>query len=166
MPRQFGDPQVILQVIVTRIITAIGSRFSDANCYLSINPDSLPAPSPGGLTCVVSPASGSFDEAYFEGGGNQQLLLNGGIIVKVHSPLQLDQSGRDVELLVNESHGVIDCATEILEALSNWSPVAANGDELTRDPLIPRDIHYTRATNKLGGVEIGFGCNFDWDLTN
>lgn len=166
MSRRFGNPIVILQAIVNRLIERIGSA-EPATCYLAINPDSVAdKPSAGRMTFVVSPASGSFSEPLFDGGGAQQLSLAGGVIIKLHGVLQLDEVGRDTQTIVHESEGLLRNATEVLDALTNWSPQDVAGNEQTRDPLYPREISFTKDARGRSGCEISFACNFDWGLSN
>lgn len=164
MARNLGKLKTILEKIVARLIDQIENATA-ANCYLSVNPDALPAPGPGGIVYIVSPTSGTFDEAYYEGGGREQLFAKGGIVVKIHSPLQLDQPGHDLAFLTHESQGIIDRATDVISALSDWSPEDASSNAQTRDPLYPHSYAFTRASKSLGGCEIVFNCNFDWDVS-
>lgn len=160
MARLKGDPVAILQAVVDRLIDQLG--LTDATCYLSIDPDAVPSPSPGDLIFVVSPTSGNFNEAMFDGGGQEQMTLDGGIVVKIHTPVQLDEPKHDALLVGQESRGVLRHATLTLKALANWSP-DKNGNELTRDPLIPSGFAIGRKSRSLGWVELTFKCSFDWD---
>lgn len=161
MARDKGNPVTILEGVVTRLIDQLG--LTDANCYLSIDPDALPSPSPGQLIFVVSPTSGNFNEALFDGGGQEQTTLEGGIVVKIHSPLQLDKPHQDVKFLGDESRGILRYATRVLKALAGWSPGVV-GSEQTRDPLIPSGMVIGRKKRSLGWLELTFKCSFDWDL--
>lgn len=165
MARSLGKLKVILPAVVDRLIDQI-EGVTKANCYVALNPDSLPNGGVGGILYVVSPTSGRFDDAYFEGGGVEQLFANAGLVVKIHSPLQLDQAGRDIEFLTDEAHGILDRATDVLAALSNWSPEDVSGNPQTRDPLYPMGYTLTRAGRSIGAIELEFACNFDWNVTS
>lgn len=161
MSRDTGDLAVILQLIVSRIISTCG--FNEATCYLSLNPDAIPA-NPGDFFCVVAPTSGAYNEPMFDGGGLNQTTVESGVIVKIHSPVQLDEQHRDATFLTDASLGLIGKMKAVLKHLSGWDPTVG-GNEQTRDPLIPAEHIFTRPSRALGGVELVFRCNFDWNLT-
>ena len=163
MARQSGKLDEILNAIVIRLRDQI-SDFNSSNCYLSMDPDAIPQ-SPGEFTCVVAPTSGSFEEAFLDGGGQQQCTSAGGFVAKVHSPVQLDDLGRDVEFLTHDSLGLIELMRLVLKALVAWSPKDDLGNELTRDPLLPANFAFTRTRRSLGAVEITFHLSHDWDLS-
>lgn len=162
MARDKGTFDAILLAVVARLIDQVGG-FNAATCYLSLNPDALPMPNPGTIICVVAPTSGAFDEAMFEGGGIEQTNSVSGIIVKIHSPVQLDEVHRDAVFLTDESLGLIGKVRLIIKALADWSPTVG-ADEQTRDPLIPSDFAFTRNSRSLGACELTFRLSFDWDL--
>lgn len=154
----------ILQAIVERIIDQVAG-FTEANCYLSIDPNSTPEPNPGQFVCVVAPTSGAFDEAKYDGGGEDQATINGGVVVKLHSPLQLDQPHRDGEFLRHTTLGVLRIWREIVKSLIWPWQLQIGDDDGTRDPLIPADYTFERRSRKLAAIEQTFKVNFDLDLT-
>lgn len=163
MARDKGDLSSILAAIVARLIDQV-TEFNAANCYLSINPDSLPS-GPGEITCVVAPTSGTFDQGMIEGGGDEQNTSDGGVIVKIHSPVQLDEADRDTVFLTDASLGLLSFAKQAMQALSGWSPDDGGGNETTRDPLHPAGYAFQRDGRKLGACELTFHLKFDWDLS-
>lgn len=163
MARNKGTFDAILLAVVDRLISQVGG-LDEANCYLSLNPDVLPMPNPGDFVCVVAPTSGMFSDSMFEGGGVEQTTSDSGIIVKIHSPVQLDEVHRDAVFLTDATLGLIAKVRSTLKALSDWSPGSV-GSELTRDPLIPSDFAFTRNSRSLGACELTFKLSFDWDLS-
>lgn len=164
MARDKGKLGDILTAVVARLIDQV-SGYNAANCYLSIDPDSVPEPGVGEFTIVVSPASEQFQGPYFEGGGEQQATTQEGIIiVKIHSPVQLDEPHRDTIWLTDTTLGICEKMRLVMKALSNWSP-GTSGNELTRDPFSPGGYVFTRRDRGLAGVEMTFRFMFDWDLT-
>lgn len=165
MARDKGLPEDIYDAIVARLIERIPQFCNESTCYQTLNPDMVP-PKPGDLMFPVAPLSGRIQESYVEGGGNEQLFVNGGAIVKIHSPLQLDQKGHDVALLSDASRGLWKVARLVLNALSVWDPMKGD-NEICRDPLgfLGYDITKSRRRRPLGAIELHFAVNFDWDVT-
>lgn len=162
MARNKALPQNVYVAAVELLRAAIDGC-TDANCFFCLDPDAIPA-TPGELIYVVSPTSGTFDEGMIDGGGVEQLTVEAGLMVKIHSPLMLDQVGQDAELLNNESLGLWLKATEVMAALSLQSPTV-NGNALTRDPLIPHGFAITKSHKRLGAIELTFKVLFDWDVS-
>lgn len=163
MARDKGKPEVIYPAIVARLIAQISGQ-NVANTYHAIDPDDVGGP--GEFTMVISPASGTFDEAMFEGGGQSQLTANGGCIVKIHSPVVLDEVKRDAIALNDAAKGLWFKAKQVIAALADWSPGTA-GSELTRNPLYPKAYAFTkdRTTGRTSAIELHFGLDFDWDVS-
>lgn len=167
MSRGSGLPEDIYAAIVARLIEMMPDFCREETCYQALNPDALPS-SPGELTFVVAPMSGKMLEGYYEGGGLEQLTVNGGVIVKIHSPLQLDEAHKDVQLLTHATMGLWRVARRVVRFLADpeWSPMKGS-NEITRDPLIPLGYDITKGRKKsrsLGGIELHFAVNFDWDV--
>lgn len=164
MARNKGRPEDIYRSIKERLIDRVPDC-KEANCWFSLNPQVV-APHPGSLGFAVSPASGSFREGYFDGGGLEQLTADGGLIVAIHSTLQLDQVQQDAKLLEDASIGLWPQAGKVLAALADpsWSPMKGS-DEITRDPLIPAGYRIVKNDRRLGSIELEFKCNFDWDVS-
>lgn len=168
MSRTGGQPETIYDAIVARLIDQLDDFCNEATCYFALNPDALP-PSPGDLIFVVAPMSGRAAEGYYEGGGLQQLTINGGTIVKIHSPLQLDEAHKDIKLLTETTKGLWRVARRVIRAIADsaWSPQDGSSNEITRDPcyLLGYDIHKSgKKSRSLGAIELHFATNFDWDV--
>ncbi len=163
MARDKALPQNVYVAVVDMLRAAIDGC-TDANCFFCLDPDAIP-PSPGELIYVVSPTSGTFDEGMMDGGGVQQLTVEAGVLVKIHSPLMLDQVGNDTSLLNDESLGLWGKATEVLAALAIQSPTVA-GNAQTRDPLMPHSFSITKSHKRLGAIEMTFKVLFDWDVSS
>lgn len=170
MTRNLGLPEDIFDAIVARLISQIPEFCTPVSTYQAINPDAI-ANHPGDLTFVVAPLSGDAPQEYQEGGGEQQLTIFGGVIVKIHSPLQLDEVPRDAYLLAEKSRGLWKVSRHVLAALVNWDPTTTDVDgtnEITRDPLIFAGFSLGKGPRKkrsLGSIELHFKVNFDWDIT-
>ena len=154
----------ILNLIIARIRDTVEQFEDTGNCFLSLNPDAVP-PSAGSLICIVSPASGSFGQDYFDGGGQAQMQVSGGFIVKIHSPLALDFAGDETDFLTDASSGVIQSMEAVLRSLSGWSPRNQAGTDLSRDQIAPAAFHFSRSSNRIGAAELEFNLNFDWDVS-
>lgn len=170
MARDKGLPEDIYDSIVSRLIDKIPEHFNPSTCYQSLNENAV-APSPGDITAVVAPMSGQAKESYFEGGGEEQLTVDGGVIVKIHSPLQLDRMNQDVGLLSDSTRGLWRIARKVLKYLadSSWSPMKG-ANEITRDPLFFLGYAITKSRKRkgrktLGAIELHFRVTFDWDIT-
>lgn len=167
MARIGGQPEDIYAEIVARLIDQMPDLCSDATCYFALNPDAI-VPSPGEILFVVAPMSARTKVEYYEGGGLEQLTLDGGTIVKIHSPLQLDEPHKDIELVSEASRGLFRIARRAVRAISDplWSPMKGD-DEITRDPcyFLGFDLgKNARKKRSLGSIELHFATNFDWDV--
>ena len=161
MARTKGNPVDILKAIVDRLVDQV-EECNDMTCYLALSPDAV-AQSAGDFTFVVAPLSGTFDQGYIEGGGQEQMKVDSGIVVKIHSDSHLDHVARDTAFLTAHGQNVLDVARRVLKALSCWSPVK-DQNHITRDPLTPTSFVLAKSQSGLGAIEIDFACCFDWDL--
>lgn len=168
MARVSGKLDAILAAIVARIIAQV-SGANAATCYLCLNPDTLPVPNPGDFVYVVAPTSGRFDDRNWDGGGQDQATVDpAGVVVKIHSALQLDEAQREATFLTDTTHGILEKWRLVVKALTapDWNPAASgSGDILVRDPLIPADFAMTRSNRGLGAIEQNFRFSFDLDLS-
>lgn len=164
MARIGGQPEDIYASVVARLLDQIPDFCKPETCYLSLDPDAL-VPSPGDLVFVVSPMSGRAKDSYYEGGGLEQLTIDGGIIVKIHSPLQLDEPHKDVALLTEQTRGLWRIARRVIRAIANsaWSPTKG-ADEITRDPCYLIGYDLGKHPRSIGSIELHFACLFDWDV--
>jgi len=164
MARTKGRPADIYRSIKNRLIEQVPDC-KEGNCWFSLNPQAV-VPHTGEVGFAVSPASGTFREGYYDGGGQEQLTVDGGLIVAIHSTLQLDEVQRDAALLEDSTVGLWLLAGRVLAALAdpNWSPMLGD-DEITRDPLIPASYQIVKNEKRLGSFELHFKCNFDWDVS-
>jgi len=166
MARDKGLPEDIFDAIVARLVDQIPEVCTEANTYQAINPDAV-GNNPGDLIFVVAPLSGNAPEEYQVGGGEEQLTIFGGFLVKIHSPLQMDQFPQDVHLLKEKTHGLWKIARKVLVSLVNWDPQKGD-DELLRDPIKFLGFALGKGPRKkrsLGSIELHFNLNFDWDIT-
>lgn len=167
MARIGGQPEDIYQSIVDRLIDRMPDLCSSETCDFALDPDAI-WPTPGELLFVVAPMSAQAMEGYYEGGGLEQLTLKGGTIVKIHSPLQLDEPHRDKQLVAEASKGLFRVARRVVRAISDsaWSPMKGE-DEITRDPCNFLGYSLGKRPGKrrsLGWIELHFATTFDWDV--
>lgn len=155
---------------LAKILTAIVDRLAESvpgltpgSCYIALNPDSV-INAPGSEVVVVSPSSGEFDAGAIIGGGAEQMTVSSQVIVKIHSPIVLDQASQDTLFLVDATHGVLVTAGRVMQALAGWTPQNST-NLLTRDPLWPTSYSMTRSEGRIGGFEIVFNCVYDWEVT-
>ena len=152
------------------ILTAVAVRLRDqlsldaATCYLALDPDSIPNPNPGTFFVVVSPTSGSFDEANFAGGGVSQATLQTSVIVRVYSPVQLDEPHHDTQWLTSTTVGIVEQMRRVLKALAGHD-LESSGAQILAQPIFPQSQTFGRYSRALGYGELVFGIVFDWDLS-
>lgn len=160
--RDEGTFEEILDAVVNRLLSEMPNHCRKSNTYIALNPDSF-NPNSGELTFIVAPLGGTFDQDYMEGGGENQVTTDGGFLVKIHSPLQLDEPQRDSSFLTDKSKGVLRLVRQVLKTLTNWSPQNAV-HVLSRDPVFPSGYSFSRTERSTGSVEIEFKLKFDWEL--
>lgn len=166
MARNLGLPEDIFDAIVARLIDQIPNFCTEASTYHAINPDAI-ASNPGDLIFVVAPLSGNAPLEYQAGGGEQQLTIDGGFMVKIHSPLQLDQFPHDAYMLKEKSRGLWKVSRRVLAAIVNWDPLKGD-NEITRDPIAFLGFSLGKGPRKkrsLGSIELHFKLMWDWDIT-
>lgn len=155
-----------LDTILTAIVVRLAAQLDgiDANnCYLAIDDGEI-APSAGDFVCVVSPASGQFDEGYLHGGGVSQASDFFEFDVTVYSTVQLDESYRDPVKLTDSTLGLIQKHYQTLLALTTHD-LLSGSDNILRDPILPMSYSFGRSGRGLSFVKQTFRLAFDWDLT-
>lgn len=156
----------VLERIVARIVAqTLVTEFTDSTCYISLNPDVTPPPNPGDMFCVVSPASGQFNQTMLDGGGNAQARFDTEIVVTVHSITQLDEPGRDKVFLNDASRGVITRLTKVAKVLSCHDLLDGSGNRILSQPLLPSNLELAHDGRELGSAKMWFSCEFNWDFS-
>jgi hypothetical protein len=153
----------ILNRIVQRLIDKVSGLSTDL-CFLCLDPEIMPAASPGDRFVTVSPMSGMFDQGMIDGGGIFQATSDGGVLVKVHSTIQEDEARHDKTFLTDSSLGLIDMMQRVLAALTVWDE-DDTVNKILRQPLFPVEYAFTRESRSLGGVELQFRVLFDWAIS-
>lgn len=161
--RDAGQLDEVLLAIVARLINQMPDMCKSGNTYLTLNPDSID-PSPGAYSFTVSPLGGSFPAEFMQGGGVEQVTVETGFTVTIHSPLQLDMPRRDVEFLTANTKGVLGLAKRVLKAMTLFDPQNATAIIL-RDPITPTGFSFRRSDRSLGSMELEFRLMFDWDIS-
>lgn len=159
-----------LDIILNRIVARLREQIegaNEANCYVSDDPDGLPAGNSSQFIYVVSPApSGRFNEGMFDGGGTLQATVDTVLTVTVHSTAMNDQPHRAEQFFLNESRGLFASkASPVLKALAGHDLTDQEGDWILTQPIIPLDYNWERPNQKKGSVQFGFRIMFDWKLT-
>lgn len=154
----------LLPLIVARLVEHIPGM-NEATCFVSLNPRLHPDPTPGNVWLTVTPGAGSFEEGQWDGGGRWVAEADTTFTVTAHSPLQLDERGRDTVFLHESSMGLLVVMDQVLEALAGYDPV----DELNQQCLIeavqPNGWDMPeRQVDTLGSIGLVFTVKFDWDL--
>lgn len=159
-----------LDEILLRVVARLIDQITDATastCYLSLDPDTLPAPNPGEIVYVVSPApSGQFDEADVDGGGTELSVVYWPLVITIHNTAINDETGHDTEFLTNATRGVVGKTTDVLKALVAHDLQDASSNEILAQPLIPSsaDVERVRATRR-GSIQLAFTMKILWDLS-
>lgn len=164
MARIDSTLEKILLATQSKLLRSI-DELRPETCVVTVVPDAAVPPVAQDLYCTISPTAGSFDESLFDGGGREQTALDGGLVVKVFSAIQLDQPGQDSVMLLDRSRGVLRKLHEVLGALAGYLPVDDDGNELTRNPLIPAEYSFSHDGRRWGAVQVSFRLEFDWDLS-
>ena len=94
------------------------------------------------------------------------LTANTGFTVTFRTYGQLDQAGRDDIKLFDPDRGVIQAATAVLAALTQWEPTDDDENPLLRNQLMPAGFEFGKAdTRSKMYMQLGFKTDFDWDLS-
>ena len=162
-------PNLIFTQIVARLIDQV-SNASVSTCYLSLDPDDLPAASSGEFIFVVTPAvSGSFDGGLFDGGSQNQATTRWPVVVTVWSTVVRDEAGHDAQFLTHATLGVIAQGTLVVKALAGHDLQDAEDtpSEILAQPIFPSDAALDRRAPPKGKgfIQFGFEIIFDWDLS-
>ncbi len=158
--RDFGELCSILEAIVKKLQEDV-EGCTESTCYPALDSDALPMPALGDLVVVVAPSGGSANREAMNGGGRESLGFDSNIIVKIHAPNLLDQDGRDSVLLTDKTRGVLGRATEVLSALTDWSPATAS-HILTHEAMWPVSYAIGKTPEGTGFFEWTFALGFDW----
>lgn len=162
---QYAKYDSVLTAVVARLIDQLDDA-GGANCYLSLDPDSL-APTAADFVYVVSPSpSFRFDESEFVGGEQAHCTVQTTIVVTIHSIAQNDEVGRDIEFLTNRSRGILERWRRVCNVLGGYDPTNEAGDNMLAQPLSPIDSSIAKHDRAHGSIQTSFRCLFDLDLTD
>jgi hypothetical protein len=166
-----GYDDVLLKV-VARLIDQIEGA-NESNCYLSLDPDSLPS-NPGDHVYVVAPVAGQFRAGAFIGGGLNHLATEAGCKVAIHCPSLIDQNQRDAVAITDASLSVLRKATAVIAALchtgagplpgSAWVPRVGEYDLTGQFEPVSFAL-FKHANDAIRSIELSFRFSFDWDMT-
>ena len=156
----------VLQRVVARLISQVADATS-STCYISLDPDSLPVGNPGEFVYVVTPApSGSFDESYQVGGGQDQCSVAWPIVVTIHSTVAQDEEGRDAQFLNDSTLGIVVKTTAVFKAMVVHDLQDGSTNEILNQMIHVSDAAVDRNRSKrVGSMQLGFGVEFDWNLS-
>lgn len=163
MPRIDSSYAAVLDAVVKRLRDQLS--LNESTCFLSLTPD-VPVKTASDVYLTVSPDGGEFDQAAFDGGGDQQLTAETGVRVTVVSTLKLDRTGHDSELVSNASRGVLAVMHDVLRALTGHDLlIDVDGNQALRRLIAPRGFDRPeRDSERLGSISLYFGLSFDLEL--
>lgn len=166
MARIDSTQDAILTAVVARLREIL--QLGEALCYETLEPlTDPPIPKGGEYFLTVSPGDGTFDEALQAGGGRFQVTELGSVTVTAYAKIRLDPGDRATEILHTVGRGMAHIKAAILDALVGHDLEDAAGDLLLRHPLYAMRSwrpQYNPDTG-IARVAVGFGVDFDWDLS-
>lgn len=83
---------------------------------------------------TVFPASFPLDQGTFAGGGRVLCGFNGRIRVTAFTRFAADQELRSARLLRDPTRGVLNLVLKVIDAMSYWQPLHADGSCYLREP--------------------------------
>lgn len=166
MARINSNVDIILQRTVARLIDQIDCA-TESTCFITDDPDAVNVGLPGDIWYTVSPGvSGSFLDPFFDGGGQEQAMVDTLIAVTIHNIQLHDEVGRGEEFFADDDRGMFDLAKPVLKAIAGYDLQDESGNEILCQPFFPRDYNVHRDTKqRLGKMQIAFSVKFDWDLS-
>jgi hypothetical protein len=156
----------ILKAVVDRLREIL--QLSKALCYETLEPlVDPPIPKGGEYFLTVSPGDSVFDEALQAGGGRFQLTEMGSVTVTAYAKIRLDAGDRVTEVLHTVGRGMMPIKLRILDALVGHDLADAAGDLLLRHPIYAMRSWRPQynAESGIARVAVGFGTDFDWDMS-
>jgi hypothetical protein len=167
-----SDPSRIsttLPVVLAAVAARLRSQLSltEATCYWMLDREE-PTPTSKNFFVTIHPDGGNFDEALFDGGGENQLTDSTGIVVTIHTHTQLDRGGRDKEALFQPNKGLLPYMKPVLKALAGHDLVINdNGDTCLRELIRPVGYKTPLRSHaeRWSRIEIYFALSFDWDMS-
>jgi len=164
MARVDSSPDEILTAFINRIISKVGDATADS-CFISDDPDEIPAANPSDWIYVVSMSpTGSFHEGNMVGGGRNQITVETKLILTVHSTAQNDEPGHAVRMFTDPTRGLLPKLGVCLWALAIEELTNPAGDNILSHPLHPDQYHWMRKDRTQSNIQQGFDVEFDWDL--
>lgn len=152
---------VILVRVHARIIAACPSATND-NTYISTVSSELPPSSDERMLEIAPSQVWTFEPGHFTGAGRNAVHMIGQISVTIHTTLQADEVGRDLQFLTHSDRGIIILMNEVLNALSDHDLVDASGNELLSHPLRPSQAHIPPRDDRTRGfLTLLFDVEFD-----
>jgi hypothetical protein len=164
MARISTTPDVILARIKARLIDQVDGATAHT-CWITDDPDAVPAPAPAKQWYVVAPATeGTFRAGEFDGGGQNQMTVDTRIAITVHNIEMLDQVGRS-EVWYG-GRGILPAGLPVLKAIAGYDLTDASGNQILAQPIFPASFNMERDTkNKRGSLMLTFDIVFDWDMS-
>ena len=108
-------------------------------------------------TFIISPSSSlMYDQAAFSGGGRGQATVRGAIVITAKVPGSYD----DVDEIENWFKRQEQTRMQILSALAGMDVYDGDGNQLTNEPLFPREAAWNK-DKTLGDVMVAFDLEYD-----
>ncbi len=159
---------VVLEAVAARLRTELD--LNESTCYWMLDREDEDRPPPTGSNfyLTVKPDGGEFDRGLFEGGGPDQLTDSTGVVVTIHTHTQLDRGGRDKQVLLSASAGLLPYLKPVLRALSGHDLIlSGSGNTCLRELIRPVGYSAPVRGNKdrWSRMDVYFALSFDWDMS-
>lgn len=163
------DHATVLQAVVDRLIDQLEDvGVSGKTCFIADEPEIVETPSADNLFITVCPIDSQFDEGALVGAAENLCIEESGVLVSIHSAMDLDRVEHAKAVLTNSQRGLLVIKQRILKALTGHRLVDGGGNE-----LLVNLIHPMRAQNlvprndrtRLKRVSLMFSTDFQWDLS-
>lgn len=159
------DQVTVLLAVVARIRDQVPLLSQENNCFLSMSMDPI-GEQRQDIYATVAPMSGRFDHEMFVGAGDAGACEQTGVIITVFSQMRLDRPSQDLQMLTQESRGLLLLKKQILKALAGHDLQDSSGNRILRDRIEPLNAsHPQRYDESEGTFSLSFATNFVWDLS-
>jgi hypothetical protein len=161
---RFGStPDAVLLAILARVI-AVVPEANEENVFITTDLDADPPPNPGLFCYAIFLRPNGFDDELIDGGGRDQLRYQGGVTVRIYSPVMLDELGRSTIALTNANVGLLQQSTKLMTALALFDPVDAEENYMISDAgIFPANMAgVPQPEPSITALDLNFNFEFDW----
>jgi len=157
-------------VVLTRIVARLRDQLDlpDHRCFETLEPMTDPlVPKGGDYLITVSPGDSRFDVDMQDAAGANQLMEMGSVTVTAYAKIALDPGDRATKIIHEVNRGMAPIKLRILKALVGHDLEDEDGNYLLRQLIYAMQAwrpQYNLDT-KIARIAVGFGVDFDWDLS-